>query len=327
MKILISLFVSISFVSCGGSSGGGGGGNSSSSSIVPMISNIECSSGSCVGNSLTKDATTSLSTARDFYDEINDTLIPNVKNTFSEIDDVLELAGIDSCDAIPASGSTNVSYNGATITVTGASPTQTDIFGSGIDATKAVEASVGGAKFFEAQFNCVSPRVGYIKGDLTVIDPTDFDKFIIYFYENGDDKKLNLFTHYLEGSDQAGYMVLFETDGTDFNSYYSWDSNLSGAGFELTLSANYSATNGGRIAIETSEASDFVADDISGTISEGSNVGAEHHCYTSSLVAESCGVSHPSIGQINANNISWGFGDSAITAFQVSDTQSLDFSF
>ncbi|MBD66197.1 MAG: hypothetical protein CME62_13385 [Halobacteriovoraceae bacterium] len=330
MNKLIYLGAVLSLVSCGGDSGGGGG--SSDNSIIPMISNINCGDDSCVSDSLTKSSSSkALEWAGEFYEEINDTIIPEVKNTFSDMDKVLRSAEIASCADIPSSGSTEVDYEGTTVTVTAKTPTGIDVFNKGTVTNKAVEAyNASSQKFFEAEFNCDTPRVAYVKVNLPILNSSEVEKTVLYFYENGDDKAINLFTHYQGETNKEGYMLLFETDGSDFESYFGWDNDIDGAGTQIILSAVKEVANGVRIVADSSGNVDFT-DDSHSAVNPGSTDNgnlSHHYCYTAAYSNEACGGSHPSLGLLSGKDLNENLtdvtGDGKFTKDKI---RNLDFSF
>lgn len=326
-NVLITLLVTYLFTSCGQSSGGGGG--SSSNSIIPMVSNLNCGSSSCVPESLTKSSpVNTINLAGEYYEEVNDTIIPDIKSTFSEIDSVLRKAGMTSCATIPASGSTEVEYNGTTITVVAKASQSLNILNKGVTTTKAIEAyNSSSQKFFEAEFNCSTPTVAYIKGDMTILDSNNFEKFVVFFYENGNDKTVNLFENYEGDANNESYLLLFETDGTNFKSYFGYDDNIDSAGGSTILGGSFSSINGLRIISDTGTGIDLGVDSES-TVSEGTSGGESHYCYNSSFSPEACTGSHPSVGGLSSDDIYDGVNEVlSNNQFTTTNVEALDFSF
>lgn len=297
-------FTLLTLASCGGSSSGGSGGSSSSSSIIPMISNLNCSGSSCLSSSLLKnDASAVFGWGADFYGEVNDTIIPDIKTTLDEINQVLKQVNFTTCESIPSSGSVTVDYEGIDITITARSSSSINLFSKGVLTTKSIEVSdEANDVFLEAEFNCSAPRVAYIKADLTILDPTKFEKFAVYFYENGDEKLLNLFEHYQGASSREGYMVMFETNGTDFEAYFGYDADITGAGENIILAAKSDSTNGARIVADAGGAINF-STDTDAAVAGGSSSNQHHYCYSTSYVAEACAAGHPSLGNLGASSI------------------------
>lgn len=331
MKRLNGILVLASFamVACGGS---GGSGSASSSSVVPMISDINCSGGPCASSSFVKsDANTILGYGVEFYDSVNEEIIPEMKATMKEMDAVLSLAEIESCDGIPANGETTVSYEGATIKIVALAPTSNtaNLFGQSVPATKAVKAyNDSDQLFFHAEFNCASPKVGFVHADFTVLNPSDNNKFIISFLENGAEKKLALFTEYLNSdtSKEESYMAIFSTDGTDFEGHFGLSEDTN-AGGDAILAFNKDS-NGVRVIAGLGMSSlDFSTQDHS-AVSEGSSTSDHHYCYSGSLTTESCTPSHPAINVLNANDNAEGLMLATSAGnFTLGQLATLDFSF
>jgi hypothetical protein len=328
MKILLSALALSVLMSCGGSSSGGGS-SSNTPGIIPMVSSINCGVSSCLPSALLKnDAGTVSDWAKDYYDEIGDEIIPEIKSTLKEIDKALALAGITSCESIQPGTSTEINYEGATITVVTKTSQEIDVFNQGTETTKAVEAYNNSAqKFFEAEFNCVSPRVAKIQGDLTLLDPTNFDKFLIHFYEDGNTKFLSMMNNYQGTSSKEGYMVLFNTDGSNYKAYFGYDNDIESNSVEAVLGGEYNTTTGLRIIAATGGTFDFTNDGDTDVVDDISGGGNHEYCYNTSYTPEAC-AGHPTLGNLLGTNLYLGVAQSTSDGkFNIANTSNLDFSF
>lgn len=321
--------LSLISISCGG---GGGSGSSSSNSVVPMISNIECADGPCASSGSSKTSSSAIMNyGVEFYDSINDEVIPEMQTSMTEMDKVLKLANISSCDNIPANGEETITYEGNTIKVVVLAPTSNtaNLFGQSVATTKAVKAyNEDDEIFFHAEFNCETPRVGFVQADYTVLDSSDNNKFIIHFYENGAQKKLALFTEYLNSdtSKEEAYMSIFSTDGEDFEGHFGYTSDTS-VGGEAVLAFN-SDSNGIRIVSGLSTSTlNFLSDSGSTLAEDASDAPDYQYCYSAEMTAQACG-SHPAINILNGNENAEGLTQATSTGdFTLAKLTSLDFSF
>lgn len=325
----ILVLASFVLVACGG--GGGGSGSGSSSSVVPMIDDINCSGGPCASSSFTKsDANTILGFAVEFYDSVNDEIIPEMKATMKEMDAVLSLADIDTCDSIPSNGETTVTYQGAEIKIVALPPTSdtATLFGQSAATTKAIKAyNASNQQFFHAEFNCSSPKVGFVHADYTILNPADNNKFVISFLEDGSEKKLALYTEYLNAdtSKEESYMAIFSTDGSDFEGHFGFSEDTSQGG-DAILAFNKDSNGIRAVAGLSASNLDFL-NDSDADVAEGTDGTDSHYCYSPSLSPEGCGA-HPSINILNGNDNAEGLlqvtGDSSFTPTKVAN---LDFTF
>lgn len=326
----ILVLVSFVMVACGG--GGGGSGSGSSSSIVPMINDINCSGGPCASSSFAKsDANTVLGYGVEFYDSVNEEIIPEMKATMKEMDVVLSLADIDTCDSIPSNGETTVTYQGAEIKIVALPPTSNtaNLFGQSTATTKAIKAyNDSDQQFFHAEFNCSSPKAGFIHADYTILNPADNNKFIISFLEDGSEKKLALFTEYLNADTlkEESYMAVFSTSGTDFEGHFGFSSDTSVSG-DAILAFNKD-NNGTRAIAGLGMSSLNFVNESDADVAEGTSGSDSHYCYSPSLSSEACGT-HPSINILDGNDNAEGLfqATGGGTLFTLNKLTTLDFSF